>query len=171
MNTSEFEEIPKKIDCTKNTLVVFIQVTCYPCMEVKQYPQSFVANVDTSEKPGTYWVAFYFMDDQHGEFFDSYGLPPQKYTKYFEDFLNATQWTYNKKHLQSLFTDVCGHFCIFYIYNRCNNVKMNTTVNMFPSVAEVKEDNDALVRYFVERKLVVGEIVKPLKLQCCKPLR
>ena len=35
---------------------------------------------------------------------------------------------------------------------------MNTIVNMFP--AKVKEDNDALVRYFVERKLVIREIVK-----------
>ena len=35
---------------------------------------------------------------------------------------------------------------------------MNTVVNMFPS--KVKEDNDAVVHYFVERKLVVGEIVK-----------
>ena len=34
------------------------------------------------------WVAFYFTDDQHGEFFDSYGLPPHRYTKYFEDFIN-----------------------------------------------------------------------------------
>ena len=41
-----------------------------------------------------------------------------------------------------LFTDVCGHYCIFYIYNRCHNVKMNTTVNMFPS--KVKEDIDTL---------------------------
>ena len=32
---------------------------------------------------------------------------------------------------------------------------MNTIVNMFPS--KVKEDNDALVRYFVECKLVVRE--------------
>ena len=49
---------------------------------------------------------------------------------------------------------------------------MNAIVNKFPS--KVKEDNDALVHYFVEPKLVVREIVKPLsslKLQCCKPLR
>ena len=49
---------------------------------------------------------------------------------------------------------------------------MNTIVNMFPS--KDKEDNDTLVRYSVERKPVVKEIVKPsssLKLQCCKPLR
>ena len=51
-------------------------------------------------------------------------------------------------------------------------IKMTTIVNMFPS--KVKEDNDALVRYFVEHKLVVRETVKPSsssKLQCCKPLR
>ena len=106
-------------------------------------------------------MAFYFIDDQHGEFFDSYALPPYRYAQYFEDFLNrnAAQWTYNRKYLQSLFTDVCGHYCIFYIYNHCHNINMNGAVNMF--ALKVKEDNDALVRYFVECKLVVREIVKP----------
>ena len=44
---------------------------------------------------------------------------------------------------------------------------MNTIVNMFPS--KVKEDNTALVSYFVEDKPVVREVVKPsssFKLQC-----
>ena len=40
-----------------------------------------------------------------------------------------------------------------------SNVKMNTIVHVFPS--KVRTDNDALVRYFVECKLVVGEIAKP----------
>ena len=168
MNTSELEEILKKIYCTKNTFGSVYPSDWLP-LDVKQYPESFVANVDTSEKPGTHWVAFYFIDDQYGGFFDSYG-PPHRYTKNFEDFLNrnAAKWTYNRKHLQSIFADVCGHYCTFYIYNRCHNAKMNTNVNMFTS--KVKEDNDALVRYFVECKLVVREIVKPscsLKLQFC----
>ena len=80
--TSELEEILKKIDCTKNTFGGVCPSDLL-LLEVKKYPQSFVANVDTSEKPGTNWVAFYFNDDQHGEFFDSYGLPPHRYTKYF----------------------------------------------------------------------------------------
>ena len=68
--------------------------------------------------------------------------------------------------------DVCGHYCIFYIYNQCHNVKMNIIVNVSPS--KVREDIDALVRHFVERTLVVREIAKSLsslKLQSCKPLR
>ena len=31
-------------------------------------------------------MAFYFIDDQHREFLDSYELPPHRYTKYFKDF-------------------------------------------------------------------------------------
>ena len=38
-------------------------------LEVKQCPQSFIANVDISEKPGIHWVAFYVIDDQNREFF------------------------------------------------------------------------------------------------------
>ena len=52
MNTSELEEILKKIDCTKNTSGGVYPSDLLP-LEVKQYPQSLAANVDTSEKPGT----------------------------------------------------------------------------------------------------------------------
>ena len=130
MNTSELEEILKKVDGTKNTFGGVCRSDLLP-LEVKQYPQTFVANVDTSEKRGTHWVAFYFMDDLHGEFFDSYGLPPFRYN-ILNDFLNrnAAEWTYNRKHLQSLFTEICGHYCIFYIYNHCHNVKIKAVLGM-----------------------------------------
>ena len=36
---------------------------------------------------------------------------------------------------------------------------MNTIVYMF--ISKVNEDNDALVRYFVERKLVIRELLNP----------
>ena len=108
MNASEFEEIPKKIDCTKNIFGSVYSSDLLP-LEVKQYPQFFVANADNSEKPGTHWVAFYFIDDQHGEFFDSYGLPPHRYTKYFKDFLlqlnGLTIGTILKVYLQ-MFVDI-----------------------------------------------------------------
>ena len=85
MNTSELEGTLKKIDCNNNTSGGVYPSDLLP-LEVKQYPQPFVANVDINAKPGTHWVAFYFIDNQHGEFFDSYGLPPHRYTKYFENF-------------------------------------------------------------------------------------
>ena len=90
MNTSELEEILKKIDCAKNMFGGVYPSDFLP-LEVKQCPQSFAANVDTSEKPGTHWMEFYSIDDQQGEFFDSYGLPPHRYTQYFKDFKEMQQ--------------------------------------------------------------------------------
>ena len=43
---------------------------------VLSYQALFIANVDTSDKPGSHWIAFYFTEEKEGEFFDSYGLPP-----------------------------------------------------------------------------------------------
>ena len=43
------------------------------------FPCGFVANTDPSTEPGTHWVAFYFPSREKGEFFDSYGYPPEHY--------------------------------------------------------------------------------------------
>lgn len=48
---------------------------------ISVYPALFIANVDTSEKPGSHWLALYFTNKQEGEFFDSYGLHPSRYTE------------------------------------------------------------------------------------------
>ena len=44
---------------------------------VSFYPALFIANVDTSDKPGSHWIAFYFTKDQEGEFSP---MPPYKNT-------------------------------------------------------------------------------------------
>lgn len=36
---------------------------------VSSYPALFIPNVDTSYKPGSHWIAFYFTKDHEGEFF------------------------------------------------------------------------------------------------------
>ena len=41
------------------------------------YPCGYIVNTDPSSKPGKHWVAFYFTRPEQGEFFDSYGHPPQ----------------------------------------------------------------------------------------------
>ena len=46
---------------------------------VSHYPSLFITTVDTSDKPGSHWMASYFTKEQEGEFFDSYGSPRSKY--------------------------------------------------------------------------------------------
>jgi len=71
---------------------------------VSSYPALFIANVDTSEKPGSHWVAFYFIKDREGEFFDSYGLPSNDYSKTFARFLkkNSNSWIFKTVTLHKL---------------------------------------------------------------------
>ena len=71
---------------------------------VSQYAALYIANVDTNDKPGSHWVAFYFTKEQEGEFFDSYGAPLSKYSETFTTFLNnnSNQWIFNTLTLQSI---------------------------------------------------------------------
>ena len=97
---------------------------------VSSYPPLFIANVDTSEKPGSQWVAFYFTKDREGEFFDSYGLPPSNYTGTFTRFFNdnSNSWEFNFVTLQSIKSKVCGQYCLYYALFRCRNISMTTIV-------------------------------------------
>ena len=74
--------------------------------------------MDTSEKPGSHWVAFYFTKDQKEEFFDFYGLPPSNDAVTFSPFLNnnSNDWSFNSVTLQSINSKVCGHYCLFIIW-------------------------------------------------------
>ena len=116
---------------------------------VSSYPALFIANVDTSDKPGSHWAAFYFTKDREGEFFDSCGLPPSNYTGTFTDFLknNYNQWIFNSVTLQSINSKVCGHFSLYYALFRCRNITMSTIVHRF---AGNKRRNDFLVKRFIE---------------------
>ena len=68
--------------------------------------------------------------------------------KTFTTFLenNARRWTYNHQGLQSVNTKVCGHYCLYYLINRCRNVTMTTIVSRF-SRNSLK--NDSLVYHFI----------------------
>ena len=68
---------------------------------MSKFPCGFVANTDPSDEPGTHWIAFYFPSKQKGEFFDSYGKPPEYYHANFEKYLmnHRVYWTFNNKPL------------------------------------------------------------------------
>ena len=117
---------------------------------VSSYPALFIANVDTNEKPGSHWVAFYFTKDKEGEFFDSYGLSPSNYTRTFTRFLNnnSNEWTFNSVTLQSMKSKVCGHYSLYFSLFRCRDVSMSSIVHRF---SYNKRRSDFLVKHFIEK--------------------
>ena len=121
--------------------------------KIHSYPCGYIVNTDPISKPGKHWVAFYFQSSHEGEFFDSYGRAPVNYSRQFVNFLNrnSSAWNSNHKELQSLFSTVCGEYCIFYLMHRSRGVSMNTIVNLFSSDKHLNDEKvyGFIAKYFV----------------------
>ena len=151
MNTKQIEHVIQQDPMTQKKFGGVFTENRLPYI-IDFFPCGFIANTDPDTKPGQHWVAFYFTSPHQGEFFDSYGHPPQFYSPHFVNFLkrNSTNKTFNPKKLQSPFTAVCGEYCVFYIMHRARGVSMTSTVNLFSSD---KQHNDHSVYEFVMKKM------------------
>ena len=113
MNSLQIKGLLKKDSQAKK---IFKKVCALDEIEVPSYPSAYVINSDTSDKKGEHWVAVYFDKNRRGEYFDSYGLPPAVLglEAYMDRF--SLDWIYNRKTIQSLFSNVCGHYCVYLFY-------------------------------------------------------
>jgi len=75
----------------------------------------FVLNSDPSSSPGTHWLACVKAPGSLLEFFDSYGNPPSYYHLSFPANLKILS---NRDSLQSIYSSVCGQYCIYFLYFR-----------------------------------------------------
>ena len=84
-------------------------------------PCSIVANTDPAHLPGKHWVAIYLPRHCAAvEFFDSYGISPRLLHDDFNTFcaLQGHYTRYNDKCLQHFDSQVCAHFCLYFLYSR-----------------------------------------------------
>lgn len=113
MKTNQIDVILKQIisPALCNFLGVF-PIDLIPSFNNIKFPACLVANTDPSTKPGTHWVAIYLESPNKIEFFDSYGLHPSVYGFSF------SVVKYNQSQLQSFTSNVCGQYCIYYLFKR-----------------------------------------------------
>jgi hypothetical protein len=93
-------------------------------------PRLLVCNTDPKWKPGEHWIAIYVDKNGRGEYFDSFGMPPNKH---FECYMNlkCSRWTFNRKQLQSRISSFCGYYCCLFVILRCRGLDMTKIVGMF----------------------------------------
>src|SRR6218665_3562783 len=70
-------------------------------------------NTDPHDAPGEHWVVLYVENSSYGEFFDSFGRPPDAPCRTFLNY-NFSNLIFNDRHFQSAISRFCGHYCIFY---------------------------------------------------------
>jgi hypothetical protein len=110
-------------------------------------PSIIVIKLDKHYMPGSHWVAICFSDSGYAEYFDSYGLPPFKYeiTAYLQR--HSISWTFNRHRLQGLTSNVCGHYCCLYAFQKALGQSMTSFMDMFIPARYTCNDKNA-VRLF-----------------------
>ena len=137
---------------------------------IDRYPCGLVVNTDPSTKPGTHWLGIFLTSPQKGEWFDSYGKPPEFYGPVFTEFMNkhCDEWEWNDRKLQSDWSVVCGHYCIFYVAHRARGYSMKKIIQLFGNDTVL---NDSKVLWFVKAHYRAA-LKQPATglVQCCKKL-
>lgn len=138
--------------------------------EITAIPDCFILNLDKEKDPGSHWVALFIDHDGNGEYFDSYGRMPGKRT--IREFLdqNCSTWTWNDKHLQSPYSSVCGHYCVFFLFHRVRGNPMHECVKEFGSDLE---QNDVFVNGFLNDNFSIDTNVYDVEFlvnQVCRAL-
>ncbi|KAF0154117.1 MAG: hypothetical protein FD188_3298 [Ignavibacteria bacterium] len=109
-------------------------------------PCCYVANTDASGEEGAHWVAFFHSDGNSLDFFDSFGESPYSLGFYVE---KITKTRYNQVQVQSLLSDVCAHYCIFFLIHRAHGVPMRNIIAKFKSFKY--SDSDSYVANFIQK--------------------
>ena len=112
-----------------------------------EYPGSYVVSTNPSTAPGEHWVVMFFNNQRSAEFFDSYGLHPIVYV--LTDFLDShsSSLTYNSKTLQSLISEVCGHYTVYYILFYSRGCSLSAILTHFSSNVSL---NDKTIERFIQ---------------------
>ena len=113
-------------------------------------PRLLVCNTDPSYKPGTHWIAIHVDRNGCGEYFDSFGRPPDKHCERYMNTYCRT-WTFNRVQLQSIISSFCGFYCCMFCLLRCRSVDMNKFVNLFTNDTGF---NDSIVHSFICNKIL-----------------
>lgn len=119
------------------------------------YPKFFIANTDPVSEAGAHWIACIIRNKNLIEIFDSYGRRIQSYSSPLSDYAHRFSSRQENEHQwQAMFSNVCGHFCLFYLYYRAHGL---TSRKIFHKLTKRNHlQNDLRVLGFVNRVLAKG---------------
>ena len=109
-------------------------------------PTAIIVNTDDHTKPGMHWVAFYVDKSSNGLYFDSFGLPPIIADHINRLRKNCKTFRWNAIQLQNDGSDVCGQYCIMFLYYTSHGLCFKKFLDNF---SENLVKNDNIVKRYV----------------------
>lgn len=142
MNSIQIDSILKRNCHTKKYFKGVYSSNNIPLIKI--FPHCFIANTDRKGTRGEHWVAFFVNSDKNIEYFDSYAEQPNDdISKYLSNFLEIKINTHS---IQSPFSDSCGHFCVYFIFNKCIGKSFKEIIK---NLLNSRNKIDLLVKFFV----------------------
>ena len=129
-------------------------------IEIVEKPQLIICNTDPSDKPGEHWVLFFFHKNSV-DFFDSLGRDIKYYGSVFVDFITSFVSNYKQcvKRTQPIESDLCGQYCLYYAFAKCNGLSMEEIIDIIPNYKHVVD--------FVNRTYYICPKYECSLIQCC----
>lgn len=119
-------------------------------------PCCLVHNTDPYGQSGTHWVAIYKDRHNRGFYFDSFGIPPQhRESKLCLD--HCKEYYYNKRKLQSIWSTVCGQYCIFFVTHMARGYSMDQIIKFLNDNNDT-ESNDTFVNDYITTKYNIANL-------------
>ena len=128
--------------------------------EIREKPDLIICNTDPSNKRGEHWVLFFFSDNSV-DFFDSLGRDIKYYGSTFLDFIAnfVTNYEQSLQRTQPLKSDLCGQYCLYYAFVKCNGLSMDEIIYNIPNYKDVVN--------FVNRLFYICPKYNCSLVQCC----
>ena len=105
-------------------------------------PQIIIVNTDPLEKSGKHWLLIYFNEDRLVDFFDSLGYDINFYhssiKKFVQKFTKKYQNVIMTCRLQPLDSSLCSHYCLYYAYCKCLDMRAKDIIANIPSMQQIK---------------------------------
>lgn len=146
MNTLQILDYAQKDKLLNNQFLGVFPVNKLPV--VANFPASLIINLDPSYMPGSHWVAmWYALGGKTAEYFDSFGRRPAQgplCTHLKHNLESSSHVLYNDKSVQNIFSDVCGQYCLYFLYKKARNKDMKDIMSHFGENTKINDEKIAL---------------------------
>jgi len=149
MDNYQLSNLMRRSPCSDCFLGVFARDTL-PDLQDVSYPIALIVNSDKISEPGTHWLAIHAKSADQVVFFDSFGKPPLFYGIEIDMYLNKYfngQYRENRIQVQAMSSDMCGLFCVFFLYNMCAGLTLPEIMRKFEYPKHLKSNDALLIKF------------------------
>ena len=169
LNNVQLDYLANKHPTLKNCYGGALPCDKLPRWQTRQGKKGFIVNTDPDGEPGKHWIALW-TDGEYCELFDSYAIPLKSYET-VEPLLQWLRSQYkqcfaNSMSVQSLTSQTCGIYALFYLMTKSEGSRIEDFLSMFDEKDLVLNDK-TVTDLFSDLIVRDGE----WKRVCCKPYR